>query len=316
MSHWKFVCRPTSTEPQFTLSSSTVHHLEYLFQDFKPYLLELDIKQSTCSMQFNRRVYRTEVEGRLLANRLFNISVQGVYDPPLVYHPNSNILINEPLPADHVRNLDVNFHTSTPSTLSPAPHLSTSAAYPSTSTTRPSVRVPDFNQASPPPSPPALIKSPESTAPILSVIKISPTARLPEKRANSNSIDIFVPADVSIPPNSIHNLELGFAIIAPRFFCLKIESRLQDKNIFLQPKVAACNFYEPMVITLLNINTTLASHIQANSLLASVTCHRILPNELLLIDKNLLPSSEITSPLSPDNTSTLSDEPLIKKKSI
>jgi len=238
-------------------------------------------------MQFNRRVFRVEIENRLHTHNLYNLSVQGVFDPQLVYHPNSSVLINDPPPFAE-------------SAIEPPSQPSTSAAAHSS----PPV------QASRPLSPPAAIKSPEGTAPILSVIKILPNAKLPKKNENSFAIDIFAPIDFQVPPNSSYDLDLGFAIIAPQFFTLKIENQVENKHIFLQNIVASCNFHKPIVLSFLNIHPTQAFYILAETLIASVTCHRTLPNQMLLVDTHLFQPFETTNLTH----SVASDEPQVKKK--
>ncbi|KAK7595190.1 hypothetical protein V9T40_001623 [Parthenolecanium corni] len=285
MSHWIFSSRAPSTDPKLAFNSNTVQHLEFIFQDFKPYVLALDITNANCSMQFNRRVFQTELEGRLQKNKLYHIGVQGVFNPPLVYHPNTSILINEPLQ------------------LAPSTATQTLA---SNSNARPPVQNQGAITLTPPPTPPRLENSPQASAPVLMVIKLSSHAIVPQKDANSNSLKIFAPFDFYIPPNSVFNLKLGYALISPPSFCLKLELTVPDKNVYLKESVATCGFYEPLVLTFCNSDPSQLVYITRNSLIATVTCHRIFPTSVLLLEHVLDPILDIDSSTnaSSDGTST------------
>ena len=97
MSRWIFSTKSTPVG-DFVINSNSVHRLEYIFQDLKPHLLNIDDKKSTCLVQFNRRIFRVQVEERLRKHNLFHVYVQGVFDPVLLVHPGTNSLINEPGP--------------------------------------------------------------------------------------------------------------------------------------------------------------------------------------------------------------------------
>lgn len=288
MSHWIFSCRP-STSSEFHISSDTVHHLEYLFQDFKPYLLELDVKTSTCSYQFNRRVSRAEIENRLNVNKIHHIAVQGVYNPPLVYHPNSNVLINEE-------------NSSTNEVL----NLSAAKDWGASSRTQ--------NRAvSAPPSPPRAVKLPEETAPILTVIKIRWTARLPIKDPNTQSLHILAPFEFYVPSKSFTHVELGFALMVPEMYSLKLDNRVSNEHIILKQICVTPSFHEPLSLTFINTHPTDAIRIPVESLIAAVTCHKIPQSKVLVVNSNIFnsPHPITTTPIS--TKLHLDDEPPRKK---
>lgn len=311
MSQWNFISRAPSTDPKLAFSNAMVQHLEYIFQDFKPYVLGLDIPNATCSMQFNRRIFRVEVENRLQVNKIYHISVQGVFDPPLIYHPNSNILINEPLQP------------------SASATTSQSIAYPEAQPLPRNI----VGEITPPPSPPQLALSSQKTAPVLTVIKISNEARLPAIY-NSKFLKLFAPFNFSIPPNSSYTINFGFALIPPPSFCFKIESRIPDENIYLTKSLHSGNFHVPLTLTFINLHSEKVFHVMGDSIIASVTCHRTYPNEILLLDSQIFPPQDhpvnlapadtaIPPPITPISTPileqiqrTTEDEPPIKKSSI
>ncbi|KAK7583985.1 hypothetical protein V9T40_002025 [Parthenolecanium corni] len=300
MSQWIFTQRPsasTQVPPQFEISQATVHHLEYIFQDFKPYLLELDTSKNFCSMQFNRRVFRAEIESRLINNKLYYIGVQGVFEPKLVYHPNSTVLINEPDPVITASTAIVSAKAadwgrfSPPSTLSKGPLT---------------IEIP--------PAPPMVVNTPAETAPIITVIKISWNSRLPLKDPNTNSLHILAPFDFVIPANSCTIIELGFAVVLPKSFCLKLECLISNKHIFLKETRAVTSFHEPLSLTFINTHPKESFRVIAESLIASATCHRVLPSEILVLNDEILrPAVPPATSTPPNSIAEEDDEPPRKK---
>ncbi|KAK7604660.1 hypothetical protein V9T40_005846 [Parthenolecanium corni] len=284
MSQWIFLCRP-STSSDFHVSSNMVHHLEYLFQDFKTYLLEMDVKNGTCSYQFNRRVLQAEVENRLHANKIYHIKVKGVYNPPLIYHQNSNLLFNKENPL-----------ATASTTLLTMKHLE-----------------PLQNCAiTPPPSPQRVVKrSPAETAPIITVIKTKWLAQLPAKDPNSLSFNILAPFEFCIPSKSFTRLEFGFAPVAPNLFYLKLDNPVPSKNIILKYSYATSSLCKPLNLTFMNIHPTKVICVPPDSIIASVTCHKVYPSKALLLHRDALPLSPPFTPTS--SKANVEDKPPKKK---
>lgn len=271
MSQWKFTSilpqsqLSTSTCKYYVISPETVYHLQNAFHNYKPYIIDMDETKFSCSMQFNQRPTRLAVQTRLLEFGIYNLYVEGIFNATPITHPNSNVLINDPIPHSEGNS------SSPPKKFCGQPTIGKTCT--STNTSRP----------------------------LVSVVKLEPGAITPTRSNEySHVFNILSPANYFINAKSTYTIELGYALVPPPGYCLKIVSALQFTQIY-QNFHTSISTRQPLSLTLFN-NTNSAYEISLKETIAILTCHIETPCDLQVIETDIsLPQLATFSPplLSP-----------------